>query len=321
MLWHEVTVLARQEAQEMAAHFLWELGASGVAIEESRPLASERSAAYGEWFELPPGDLPEGYAKITGYFAEGTELPDVARRLRRALEELPAFGYDPGEFAVTTGSVREEDWAEAWKQCYKPVRVSERLTVKPVWEPYDPRPGEIVIELDPGMAFGTGTHPTTKLCLAALEKTVTGGETVIDVGTGSGILAIGAVKLGAARVLALDLDPVAVASAASNVRLNSLGDRIEVRRSDLLEILGSGEAVPAAFRPPADLVTANLLAEIILRLADDVMRVLRPGGVFIASGIYENREDQTARALREAGFVEMERLREERWTALIVRKP
>ncbi|HEY8529464.1 MAG TPA: 50S ribosomal protein L11 methyltransferase [Paenibacillaceae bacterium] len=321
MLWHEVSVLARQEAQEMAAHYLWELGASGVAIEESRPAGGGSGAPYGEWFELPPGDLPEGYAKITGYFAEGTDIADIERRLRQALEELLAFGYDPGRFAVETGSVREEDWAEAWKQYYKPISVTERLTVKPVWEAYDPRPGEIVIGLDPGMAFGTGTHPTTKLCLVALERVVRGGETVIDVGTGSGILAIGAVKLGAARVLALDLDPVAVSSAASNVRLNGLEDRIEVRRSDLLEILKSGENVPPAFRPPVGLVTANLLAEIILRLADDVARVLRPGGVFIASGIYENREDQTARALREAGFEELERLREERWTALIVRKP
>jgi len=319
--WFEVSVLARQEAQEMAAHYLWEFGAAGVAIEESQPQGPDRGARPGEWFELPPGGLPEGYAKITGYFHEGADIPDIERRLRQALEDLPSFGYDPGEFAVEIGSVREEDWAEAWKKYYKPVPVTERLTVKPVWEEYAPRPGEIVIELDPGMAFGTGTHPTTKLCLTALERTVRGGETVIDVGTGSGILAVGAVKLGAARVLALDLDPVAVSSAAANIRLNGLEDRIEVRESDLLEILKNGDNVPPAFAPPADLVTANLLAEIILRFIDDVMQVLKPGGMFIASGIYENREEQVVGALREAGFEEIARLREERWTALIVRKP
>jgi ribosomal protein L11 methyltransferase len=320
--WVEVTVLAREEAQEMVAHYMQELGAGGVSIEESWSPGKPRNGSFGEWFDPPVNDIPAGYALIRGYYPEHTDAAALTARLRELLAGLPAYGYDPGAFTVDAGYVQEEDWANAWKQYFKPLRVTERLTVKPVWEDYAPAPDEIVLELDPGMAFGTGTHPTTKLCLRALEETVTGGETVIDVGTGSGILAIGAAKLGAARVLALDLDPVAVASATANIALNGLQDRIDVRQSDLLGVLkAEGGGAGVGVTPPVDLVVANLLAEIILRFPQDVYEALRPGGVYIASGIYENREEGVLQGLRAAGFEPVGRLHEERWVALTFRKP
>lgn len=346
MLWHELTVLAAETSQEMVSHYLYELGAAGVSIEESWSPDKQRDNSLGQWYDKPLNDIRPGYAELKAYFAEEIDLDHVVAQLDEALKKLPEFGYDAGEYVITTGFVRDEDWADAWKQYFKPVRITERLTIKPTWEHYEAGPDERIIELDPGMAFGTGTHPTTALCLRMLERHVRGGETVVDVGTGSGVLAIGAAKLGAARVLALDLDPVAVSSATDNIRLNGLQDVIEVQRSDLLGVWngGASEANVASdvareaggasaadiasssgqapsIKPPVDLVVANILAEIILLFTADVMNVLKPGGIYIASGIYKNKEADVEAGLREAGFDIADRVREEDWIAFVARKP
>ncbi|MBW5444913.1 50S ribosomal protein L11 methyltransferase [Cohnella sp. CFH 77786] len=326
MLWHEITVLATEPSQEMVSHYLYEFGAAGVSVEESWTPDKPRDTSLGQWYDKPLNDIRPGYAEIKGYYAEGTDIEQVVSRLKAALEELPEFGYDAGEYAVSVAQVKDEDWADAWKKYFKPLKVSERLTIKPTWEAYEPGEDEVVIELDPGMAFGTGTHPTTALCLRTLEGAVRGGETLIDVGTGSGILAIGAVKLGASRVLALDLDPVAVSSATENIKLNALQDVIEVRLSDLLGILNEGdkpggEAVTATVKPPVDIVVANILAEIILLFISDVMKVLKPGGIYIASGIYKNKEADVEAGLLAAGFEIIDRVRQEDWVAFVAGKP
>lgn len=329
MLWHEVTVLASEPSQEMVSHYLYECGAAGVSIEESWDPDKPRDTSLGQWYDRPLNHIRPGYAEIKGYFAFDTDVEQVVAQMREALASLPEYGYDAGDYAISVAQVDDEDWADAWKKYFKPLQISGRLTIKPSWEDYTPREGEIVIELDPGMAFGTGTHPTTALCLRTLESVIRGGETVIDVGTGSGILAIGAAKLGAARVLALDLDPVAVSSASQNVALSGLSDVIEVRKSDLLGILKEREhagqdgenALALKVQPPVDLVVANILAEIILQFTEDVMQVLKPGGIYIASGIYKNKEEAVAAGLREAGFTIMDRAREADWIAFVARKP
>jgi ribosomal protein L11 methyltransferase len=319
-LWHEITVLALEPSQEMVSHYMYEYGAAGVSIEESWTPDKPRDTSLGQWYDKPLNDIRPGYAEIKGYYAEDTDVEAVVAKLRRALAELPAYGYDAGEFTFAVKQVKDEDWANAWKQYFKPLQVSERLTIKPTWEDYSPRGDEVVIELDPGMAFGTGTHPTTALCLRVLERTVREGDTMIDVGTGSGILAIGAVKLGASRVLALDLDPVAVSSATENVKLNGLQDVIEVRRSDLLGVLNEGDA-SASVQPPVDIVVANILAEIIVQFIDDVREVLKPGGIYIASGIYILKEADVKAGLLASGFEIIDRVRQDDWVAIVAGKP
>jgi ribosomal protein L11 methyltransferase len=229
--------------------------------------------------------------------------------------------------------VDEEDWANAWKQYFKPIRVSERLTIKPTWEDYAPQPEELVIELDPGMAFGTGTHATTSLCLKTLEKVIRPGDDVIDVGTGSGVLAIAAAKLGARHVLALDLDPVAVSSATENARLNGLESRITVKHSDLLQVLRESGADPDSgmneagvseaglnVRIPVQVVVANILAEIILLFIDDVHQVLETGGHYIVSGIIKSKEEAIEQALQAAKFAIVERSYDQDWVVFVARK-
>lgn len=321
MIWKELTIHTTEEAVEMISNFLHEAGAGGVTIEEHVDNDRPRDTSLGQWFEIPPNDIPEGEAKISGYFPEGVDIEEVMAQVKERTEELREFDIDPGNPVLTVRDVSEDDWANNWKQYFKPIRVSERLTIKPTWENYIPAsPEEKIIELDPGMAFGTGTHPTTSLCLRTLEGVIQEGDEVIDVGTGSGILAIGASRLGASRVLALDLDPVAVSSALENTRLNGLEDRIQVVESDLLSVLKKGSSAEVNVQLPVRVVVANILAEIILLFIEDVYEALQPGGYYIASGIYKNKEQSVEEALTAAGFKIEQTVREEDWVAFVARK-
>ncbi|MGG4206602.1 50S ribosomal protein L11 methyltransferase [Paenibacillus jamilae] len=320
MLWNEITIHTTEEAIEMISNFLHEAGAGGVSIEESGSLNKPRDTSYGQWYDRPLNDIPEGQAIIKGYFAEEVDMDRIRSQIEPRVEELRTFDIDPGEVQYELKTVDEDDWANAWKQYFKPLRVSDRLTIKPTWEDYEPASEEEkIIELDPGMAFGTGTHPTTSLCLRTLESVIKGGEEVIDVGTGSGILAIGAVKLGAKHVLALDLDPVAVSSARENTRLNGLEGRITIKESDLLSVLNASDPT-LGIQLPVKLVVANILAEIILLFIDDVYKALEPGGIYIASGIWKNKEEVVETALKAAGFEIAEISRDEDWLAFVARK-
>ncbi|MDP4097004.1 50S ribosomal protein L11 methyltransferase [Paenibacillus sp. P96] len=320
MLWHELTIHTTEEAVEMISNFLHEAGAGGVSIEESGTLNKERDTSYGQWYERPLNDIPEGQAVIKGYFSEETDLNEIQSGLQPRIEQLRTFDIDPGDYSFEQRTVNEDDWADAWKQYFKPQRVSERLTIKPTWEDYEPASeAEQIIELDPGMAFGTGTHPTTSLCLRTLESVIEGGEEIIDVGTGSGILAIGAVKLGAKHVLALDLDPVAVSSALDNTSLNKLEQQITVKESDLLSVL-DGNDPSLGVQLPVKIVVANILAEIIVLFVEDVYKALEPGGIYIASGIWKNKEQVVEEALTAAGFTIQDKHRDEDWIAFVARK-
>ena len=321
MKWTELTISTTEESIEMVSNFLHEIGAGGVSIEESGTLNKERDTSLGQWYELPLNDIPEGRAVIKGYFYEDTNIETVIEELRPRIDELPEFDISIDDYTISHIAVDDEDWANAWKQYFKPIRVSDRLTIKPTWEDYTAAEGEQIIELDPGMAFGTGTHPTTALCLRTLESVIRGGEEVIDVGTGFGILAIGAIRLGAKKVLALDLDPVAVSAAGENSRLNELSEHIQVELSDLLGVLSSVSEKSVNVTLPVDLVVANILAEIILLFVDDVYAALKPGGTYIASGIYKNKEEEVAAGLEASGFVIIDRTRDQDWIAFVAKKP
>lgn len=342
MRWNEITVHTTEEAVEMITNFLHELGAGGVSIEESGTLNKQRDTSLGQWYELPLNDIPEGQAVIKAYFAETEPAEEVVVQLRESIRRLrDEIGIDSGSAKVAVCEVNEEDWANGWKKYFKPIRITERLTIKPTWEEYEPHRDELIIELDPGMAFGTGTHPTTALCLRMLEKIVRPGQQIIDVGTGSGVLAIAAAKLGAEHVLALDLDPVAVSSAQENVRLNGLHSRITVRQSDLLGVLRQNGSLKAmkesdetaeksggtrkkssglGVRLPAQVLVANILAEIIVQFLDDAYDALAAGGLYLVSGIYKNKEAEMEKALLAAGFSLADKAKEQDWVAFVARK-
>lgn len=205
-------------------------------------------------------------------------------------------------------TVKEEDWATAWKAYFKPIRVGKNFLIKPSWEDIQPNPEDLVLELDPGMAFGTGTHATTTLCLELLEDIVKPGMKVFDLGTGSGILAIAAAKLGA-EVEAVDLDPVAVRVAQENIDLNHVSEQVSVKHGDLGSVL----------KGQADLVVANIIADVILLLLPDLKRILKPEGEFIASGIIESRSEDVENGMREAGLEVIDKKEDAMWVALRAR--
>jgi ribosomal protein L11 methyltransferase len=312
MRWFEITVKTSEQATEMVAFYFHEAGAGGVAIEESGTLNKKRDTSLGQWYEHALNDIPEGQAIVQGYFAEHNNIDELVEQFKQIVANFPEeIGVDPAPNEWSVREVKEEDWATNWKQYYKPVRISQTLTIKPTWEDYTPEPGERIIELDPGMAFGTGTHETTALCLRTIEKHIQPGDRVVDVGTGSGILAIAAAKLGAKEVIAIDLDPVAVSSAKENVELNRISDRVDVRLGDLL-------ATPIT--APVNVVVANILADIILSFVQDVVDVLDAGGLYIVSGVIVERQEDVEQGLVAHGFELISAERENGWVAIVARK-
>ncbi len=311
MKWSEIAIHTTNEAVEPVSNILHEAGASGVVIEDPLELIKERENVFGEIYQLNPDDYPDEGVMVKAYLPVTSFLGETVDAIKESINNLLLFDIDLGRNAVSISEVHEEEWATAWKKYYHPVKISERFTIVPTWEEYEPvSSDELIIELDPGMAFGTGTHPTTVMCIQALERTVVEGDLVVDVGTGSGVLSIAAALLGAKHVQALDLDEVAVRSARINVKLNKVQDRITVSQGNLLD--GVDEQ--------ADVVVANILAEVIMRFTDDVAKVVKPNGYFIASGIIQPKKEDVKNAIITSGFTIEETIQMEDWVALIAKR-
>lgn len=312
MKWSELSIHTTNEAVEAISNILHEAGASGVVIEDSEELLREREDVFGEIYSLNPDDFPVDGVRVKAYLAETSFLLETVEEIKLAINNLQNFNIDLGHNQVTVQEVDEEDWATAWKKYYHPVKISNRFTIVPTWEDYERvNTDELIIELDPGMAFGTGTHPTTVMCLQALEKTVEKGSSVIDVGTGSGVLSIGAAKLGASSIHALDLDEVAVQSAKENIALNRVNDIVQVTHGNLLDNVNE----------QADIVVANILAEIIMTFTNDAYSIVKDGGLFITSGIIATKKEDVRNSLQQAGFEIEEVMMMEDWVTIISRKP
>ena len=245
---------------------------------------------------------------VKAYFKSDASAPETLHLVEQKLGEIARMdmGFDMGSLELDTQGVREQDWAENWKKYYKPFRAGEHLVIKPSWEAYEPKEGDLVLELDPGMAFGTGTHETTFMCMEQLEKYITPGCRAIDVGCGSGILGLAAAKLGASDVLAIDLDELAVKVAAENTEKNGLSDIVRVAHGDLLEKRDE----------KADVIVANIIADVICYLCGPVKKHLLEGGTFICSGIIKEREDDVQHALAAAGYTVCNRLAKGEWVCL-----
>ncbi|MFS0635823.1 50S ribosomal protein L11 methyltransferase [Mesobacillus foraminis] len=311
MKWSEIGILTTNEAIEPISHILHEAGASGVVIEDPFELVKEREDQFGEIYQLNPDDYPEEGVIIKAYLPVNSFLGETVEEIKSAINNLIIYNIDIGKNRVTISEVNEEEWATAWKKYYNPVKISEKFTIVPTWEEYTPvHSDELIIELDPGMAFGTGTHPTTVLCIQALERTVKKGDTIVDVGTGSGVLSIASAKLGAGDITALDLDEVAVNVARLNVKLNKVQDVVTVRQNNLLDGIDGR----------ADIVVANILAEVILRFVDDASKIVKKDGFFIASGIIQQKKDEVRNAIVHSGFKIQEIITMEDWVAIIAKK-
>ena len=286
-----------QMAGDLIAGVFFDFELQGVVVEDPQLEPEE------EWAEDAVA-RPAAHAVI-GYLPEDERL-DSRRAVLAA--EVARLGNHIGLiYRLSYRAVDEQNWAESWKAFFWPQKVGERIVVKPSWRDYTSRPGEIVLEIDPGMAFGTGTHPTTALCVQLIERHLNPGDAFLDIGTGSGILLLAAAKLGAGRLCGGDRDEMAVRVAAENLRRN----RIEERRVCLAQ--GS---LAAPFRGRFEVVAANILTHVIIELLADVVRLLKPGGRFICSGIIDPNRDLVAAEMRDVGFEVLEIRQKEGWVAL-----
>ncbi len=303
MQWTDIAVTVAKRDAEVAEAIATMAAGGGIYIEDYSDLEEQAwQIAHVDLIEQELLDKPRDVVTVHMYLAPD-ENPAEVLALFRARLEAAGIGYE-----LKTAGVEQEDWQNAWKQYYHAMDIGRRLAVVPSWESCTT--DRTVIRMDPGMAFGTGTHETTSLCLEVLDALVRGGERVLDVGTGSGILAIAALKLGAAAAEGIDIDPMCVRTAGENAALNGVADRFAVRVGDL-----SAQASGVY-----DIITANIVAAAILSLAPDVPALLAPGGRFIASGIIDTRKQEVLAGLAAAGLHTVQILEKRGWVCLVCEK-
>ena len=307
MKWTQVDVKTPEAFEEVAIACLMGSGCSGVQVIRQEDLPQYDT----EWSPTPPGGLKSPHCLepqdvvVRGFLPAGTDpSPEILSAIARADLLLST------EAVVLVTEVQDDGWSRSWRRYFRPMRIGRRLVIVPSWERYKARKKDIVISLDPGMAFGTGHHATTRLCLQAMETRLVPGNAVIDVGCGSGILSIAAARLGARQVLALDMDPIAAATTRENIVINQVAGCVEVRADTL--------------RPPysrADLVVANILAPIIIELLPAIVECLNSErespGLFLASGIVRSQEGAVTDAFNLHGLTHIESLYSDEWVCLV----
>lgn len=306
MIWKEVSVLTEGICVEAIAGIFHKLGSGGVVIED--PQAARKYINKGQYKpELTSPDfLEHEFVVVKAYFPEDKEVMDeIQDSIGKVRENFNV------RCKVFIGEVKDEDWEESWKRYYHTFKVGERIVIKPSWEDYTANPNEIVVEIDPGMAFGTGIHASTRFCLKFIDEYIKGGESIVDAGCGSGILSIAAVKLGAKQVWGMDIDDVAVKVAIENVKLNGLEDKILIKSGDIVEEIKQ-------YKP--DIVLANITAEIVTLLIPEVSKVLPKDGYLFGSGIVDSRWPGVQKQLEDNGFIIEKVLTDVDWVGVVAKK-
>lgn len=311
MNWTEVKIYTTTAGIDPLTGSMLDLGLQGFMIEDAQDFDEFLHDTTPHWDYVDQAvmkKMKDCETCVTIYVADNPQGMEELMQVRQILARLKAQDPDGkyGRLELEMKDVDEEDWSNAWKKYYHPVQVGEHLVVCPSWEAYDRKPDEVVLTLNPGMAFGTGTHDTTRLCMELLEKYITPQDTVLDVGCGSGILAITAALLGANKIIGCDIDEVAVKVAGENAALNGVQDRIAFHQGDLTS------QVEGSFQ----IICANIVADVIIRLSEDAGRYLAKDGIFITSGIIDTREQDVLNALEQNGFQVIERRTSGGWVAL-----
>lgn len=302
MRYLEVKIYTTQEGIDPLTCILMDMGIAGFAVSDARDfqeLMEKKNSYDWDYIDESLMDLDDIRTSVTFYLEDSEASHDILKRLGEK------------ELDLEWKLIDDSDWKDNWKEYFKPAKISDRIVIKPTWEAYEKTGDELVIEIDPGMAFGTGTHPTTSLCVKFLERYIEPGmDAVLDVGCGSGILSIASALLGAKTVLAVDIDPVAVDVTQKNVELNGLTSEIRTMEGDLTKGLSER----------ADIVVANLMADLVIMLSKDVAAHLKGKNIFISSGILIEKRDEVAAAVKECGFRILDIMEEGEWCAIAAQK-
>lgn len=318
MKYIQIDIHVKREGIEPVVSALLEVGITDTVVEDPADIEDllNKKNDY-DWDYIDEGvlELQSEEPKVTVFLDDGEDGRTKLEAILVAIEALKieaeagifGEGVDLGPLTVETSIEDDSQWRDNWKEYFKPKKVGERIVVKPTWYDYDAKPGELIIELDPGMAFGTGTHETTSLCLRLMEKYMQPKDKVLDVGCGSGILSIAGALLGASQVLGVEIDPVAVDVARENISLNGAAEVAKAQYGDLTEGID--------FK--ADVIVANLMADLVIMLSADVAKHLLPGGRYISSGILIEKRDQVAQAIKDSGFEIVEIKEDGMWCAIV----
>lgn len=306
MNWTEVQIKTNAELEDVISNILYDAGANGLAIEDPRDIL-EMMKSKGDWDFIDSSLINKELdgILIKAYFSESDDLENIIQEIKSRIDNNPELIAD--ENIVTINVVDDNDWAESWKKYYKPIRIGKNIIIKPSWEDYKLSEDDIMIELDPGMAFGTGTHETTIMCTEALERLVKADDIVYDIGCGSGILSIVAAKLGASKVVGVDLDELCVKVSNKNIELNNVEDLIEIKNGNLLDVVEG----------KADIIVSNIVAEIIAGMTKDLKEYLNDNGIFITSGIIIDKIELVEKALLENGFRILDIMKKNEWACII----
>lgn len=315
-MWKEITVFTTNDGLDIVAGRFDMLGVTQLEINEGLAgVAGYLDEAASFWDYADPDELtPEREPFVRAYIADVPENAKIIEAVAPAMDELGKMdmGVDLGSLRIEERLVSEEDWANNWKAYYKPLEIGERLVVRPSWEAIG-NTDRVVLSLDPGMAFGTGTHQTTRLCLEFLERLVKNGDEMLDLGCGSGILSIAGLLLGASHAIAVDIDPIVETIAAENAAMNGIKDEYRIMTGDILSDDGIKREIS---KQRYDIVTANIVASVIIKLAPQIPALLKDDGVFIASGIILERLDEVKDALANNGLKVLEVKKLDEWSAL-----
>lgn len=314
MQWVEVTIRTTTLGSEAMSQVLFDEGVTGVSIEDMADVENLRTR-HDEWDYMDEDIFSEhgNVVYVRGYFMRQPSTDQLVNRIMEKVVEITENaeeGFDVGLGEVLVKMVEEEDWSESWKQYYKPIEVGDRLVVKPEWEDYENREGRVVVELDPGAAFGTGQHETTLMCLELGEQYVRENDEVLDIGCGTGILGISAVMLGAKHALCIDRDEIAVSAGKRNARLNYCDDRVELRLGDLAK----------GVKGKYDVIFANIVADVIIEFLPAAKKLMNKNAHIIASGIIRDRESDVLKAAESCGLAVGKRLEQGEWVALVLQK-
>lgn len=317
MKWNKYTLTTTTEAEDMVSSMMADAGIEGIEIEDKIPLSdSDKARMFVDI--LPEGPADDGVALISFYLDPEEDNASVLTAVQEGLDEIRGWGIDVGAGTIEASQTEDKDWINNWKEYFHQFYVDDIL-IKPSWEEVKPEDREkLLIQIDPGTAFGTGMHETTQLCIRALRKFVTPDTVMLDVGTGSGILSIAAIKLGAAYCFGTDLDPCAVSAARENMEVNGIAkEQFTVAEGNLIDDEVLGQTVGYE---KYDMVTANILAEVLLPLTPVIVKHLKEGGVYICSGIIDEKETIVVEAVKKAGLTVLEVNHQGEWVSVTARK-
>lgn len=311
MEWIEVVIETVSENEDIVTDILYQAGASGLTIEDPKDfidLSNDKES--WDFIDSSLMNFEKDKISFKAYFPKSQDLEKTLDFIKDKIVNRPLkdIGNPYGDLILNL--VDDEDFAESWKKYYKPIKIGKRIIIKPTWEDYQAEVDDLIIELDPGMAFGTGTHETTYMCLEALESIVKPNDHIYDIGCGSGILGIAAAKLGAEKVIGIDIDPVCIDVSKENIKINNVEDKVQVYQGNLFDLVDD----------KVDLIVSNIIAEVIAGMVGDLNKYLKDDGIFIASGIILDKVELVEKALIENDMEILDSRKLREWACIVAQK-